>query len=538
MTDQLRSHCLSLRRVAGEQPERLALIDGDVQVSYAELLSGAQAAQGWLFSQGLLEQPLLAIVAEASRRSIELVLAAIDLGLPIGFVHPRLHPAERQRLLASFQCTRAAILLDDSALPPSAGAAAWREAATGNAAPGKRAPSTQEILEARAASLTAATGASLAPDELWRCWEAVLFTSGSTGAPKAVSLGSGQILAAVRASERNLGWLDQDRWLLSLPVAHVGGLSILLRCLAAAATVVLPAPGSGLDLGRLTSAAERHAVSLMSVVPTQLELISGWRPPASLRAALVGGAAARPATLAQARRDGFPTLTTYGATEACSQIATQALGSPLREDGAVGGAVADTEIRIVDGRIRVRGPQLMRGYLAPSTQLASSASREPASHASASREASLLRLAEPSGVTDDGWLVTSDLGELTADGWLRVLGRLDDVIITGGENVHPAEVEQVLLEHPSVTACVVAGVEDPKFGQLVGALLEGPEPGADQRARQILEFCAQRLAPHKRPRVLAWAEHLPQLPSGKLDRTSAQRALNAFARNTTRTRTR
>src|SRR5690606_37833132 len=142
MTDQLRSHCLSLRRVAGEQPERLALIDGDVQVSYAELLSGAQAAQGWLFSQGLLEQPLLAIVAEASRRGIELVLAAIDLGLPIGFVHPRLHPAERQRLLASFQCTRAAILLDDSALPPSAGAAAWREAATGNAAPGKRAPST------------------------------------------------------------------------------------------------------------------------------------------------------------------------------------------------------------------------------------------------------------------------------------------------------------------------------------------------------------------------------------------------------------
>lgn len=471
-----RSASLSLGRVAGEGLTEIALIDGDQLVSYAELLDGARGAQAWLAAQGLLDAPILASVAEASRRQIELVLAAIDLGLPIAFVHPRLHPAERLALLSEFERTRQAPVLDASTLPR----AGWQ--ARGASPP----PQTREMHQ-----------------EAWKRWEAVLFTSGSTGAPKGVLLGAEQFLAAARASEENLGWQKNDRWLLSLPVAHVGGLSIVLRCLAARRTVVLPEPGAGLDLSRLTRAVERHQVSLMSLVPTQLEKLADWAPPASLRAALIGGAAARLETLERARRSGIPTLTTYGATEACSQLATQPVGSPMRADGAVGPAVARTRIEIRDGRIAASGPQLMRGYLPRGN--ATSAPTLEAAHG-----------------LDSGWLVTSDAGELTEDGWLRVLGRIDDVIITGGENVHPTEVEARLLECPFVSQALVAGVPDPTFGQVVAALLVGEAA----READFKAFCAT-LAPHRRPRRWRWVEHLPQLPNGKPDRRRVARLLDA-----------
>ncbi|MEZ4232953.1 MAG: long-chain fatty acid--CoA ligase [Polyangiaceae bacterium] len=455
------SASLSLGRVAGEGAHEIALIDGDQLVTYAELLAGARAAQGWLAAQGLLDAPLLASVAEASRRHIELVLGAVDLGLPIAFVHPRLHPAERAKLLNGFEHTRAAPVLDASTLPSSG----WEAAGS---APHPQEPSTTEA---------------------WRRWQAVLFTSGSTGAPKGVLLGAEQFLAAARASEKNLGWMAGDRWLLSLPVAHVGGLSIVLRCLAARKTVVLPESGSGLDLGRSTRAVERHRVSLMSLVPTQLEKLIDWRPPPSLRAALIGGAAARAETLRAARATGIPTLTTYGATEACSQLATQPLGSPLREDGAVGPAVAGTRLEIRAGRVAASGPQLMLGYLP---------------HGNSESDDNGL---------EDGWLVTGDAGELSPDGWLRVLGRVDDVIVTGGENVHPSEVEAQLLECPLVRQALVAGVPDDTFGQVVAALVVGD----DAREAEFLAFCAT-LAPHKRPRRWRWVAALPQLPNGKPDR--------------------
>ncbi|MEZ4369206.1 MAG: class I adenylate-forming enzyme family protein [Polyangiaceae bacterium] len=454
---------LSLGRVAGEQASRIALIDSDQPVSYGELWAGAQAAQGWLAAQGLLDAPLLASVAEASRRHIELVLAAIDLGLPIAFVHPRLHPAERHELLNGFPRTAMAPVLDASTLP----AGGWPKQGSAPLPQTSRAPR----------------------DEAWRRWEAVLFTSGSTGAPKGVLLGAEQFMAAADASQQNLGWLADDRWLLSLPVAHVGGLSIVLRCLAARRTVVLPEPGAGLDLGRLTRAVERQQVSLMSLVPTQLERLDGWAPPRSLRAALIGGAAARPETIARARARGIPTLTTYGATEACSQLATQPLGSALREDGAVGPAVAGTRLEIREGRIAALGPQLMRGYLPRGNDNIDGAGL----HA--------------------GWLVTSDAGELTEDGWLRVLGRIDDVIITGGENVHPTEVEAGLLKCSAVTHALVAGIPDPTFGQIVAALLVGDAA----READFTAYCLT-LAPHKRPRRWRWVERLPELPNGKPDR--------------------
>ncbi|MBX3185237.1 MAG: AMP-binding protein [Polyangiaceae bacterium] len=468
---------LSLTSAAREHPHGDALITPSGTLSFAALAAGAQRAAAWLEREGLLTSQLIALVASPDQRSIELTLACVDLGIPLAFVHPRLSEGERAALLERFVATRSAPLI----IPP----ADW-----GSAHP-------------RAVTQVTTAGARGVAS-----FHALLFTSGSSGAPKAVELGAEQFLAAAWASAENLGWITDDRWLLSLPLAHVGGLSVVLRCLTARRAVVLPPPGSGLDAQRLARAVEGERVSLMSLVPTQLGKLLDWRPPPSLRAALIGGAAAPPTLLARARAARIPTLTTYGATEACSQIATEPFSSELRraaprEDGAVGKPVARTAVEIRDGLIAVRGPQLMRGY-APEQN----------------------RQTPQTKNLEAGWLVTSDRGELTRDGWLRVFGRADCVIITGGENVHPMEVEQLLLLHPAVEACAVVGVPDEMFGQRVAALLVG-EPEQEASLRAYLE---QALAPHRRPRVMRWASALPALPSGKTDRQRVMAQLEAAAR--------
>ncbi len=465
---------LSLTSAAREHPHGDALLTPSGTLSFAALAAGAERAAAWLAREGLLGGELIALVASAEQRSIELTLACVDRGIPLAFVHPRLTEAERAPLLERFSATRSAPLIIP---PPDWGG--------GQITPGVT---------------TGTRGVA--------SFHALLFTSGTSGAPKAVELGPEQLLAAARASADHLGWETDDRWLLSLPLAHIGGLSVVLRCLTARRAVVLPPPGSGLDAERLARAAEEARVSLMSLVPTQLSQLLDWRPPPSLRAALIGGAAAPTALLARARAAHIPTLTTYGATEACSQIATEPFSpdlrrTPPREDGAVGKPVAGTAVEIHDGLIAVRGPQLMRGY-APEQN----------------------RQTPQTRIQDDGWFVTSDRGELTQDGWLRVFGRADDVIITGGENVHPMEVEQLLLLHPAVEACAVVGIPDELFGQRVAALLVG-EPAQEASLRAYLE---QALAPHRRPRLMRWAQALPALPSGKTDRRRVLAQLEAAAR--------
>jgi o-succinylbenzoate---CoA ligase len=302
-----------------------------------------------------------------------------------------------------------------------------------------------------------------------------------------------------------MGSEADDVWLASLPLAHVGGLALVLRALAQGCGLAVPPEPV---VAALDGTIRRHRVTHLSLVPTQLrrwlDLRGDAPPPGSLRCVLVGGAACPPELLTRARAHGLPVRATYGLTEACSQVATADAATPL---GSVGLPLAGLQIRIQEpdagsaasgriGRILVRGPTLFLGYLG-----------DDAATADALR---------------DGWLWTRDLGRLDEDGRLWVVGRLDDVIVTGGENVDPVEVEAVLEDHPDVQEAAVVAAPDAEWGQLVVACIV-PRPGANPTLDGLREHCASRLAKYKCPRRLLIVEHLPRTGMGKV-RRSALRA--------------
>ncbi len=455
---------LSILRAAAEEPDRTALIAGGRASTFAELAAEVRGAIGWLQRRGVdASTPRAALVGASTRETLVLVYALAEYGVPMVLVHPRSTAADRRRFLAE---TGTGIVLDpaDLELAPGGDGGGFVPLALDGETP-----------------------------------LAVVQTSGTGGRPKGVVLSRRAFAAAAAASAENLGWRDDDRWLLSLPVAHVGGLSIVTRCLAARRTVVAE-PLPRFDPAAAARLVERRRITLLSLVPTMLRRLldlEGWRPPERLRAILVGGAAVPPALLDRAADRGWPVLVTYGLTEACSQVATQRYGTVPR-GGRGAEPVAGMEVRIRGGVIELRGPSLLSGYLPPP--------------------------AEPF-LTADGWFRTGDLGELersgaSAAGRLHVLGRADEVIVTGGENVHPLEVEQALEEHPAILAACVFGVDDPEWGQVVAAALVAARRLGD---RELRSFLAARLAPHQRPRRVARLDELPRTALGKPDRARAAR---------------
>jgi len=317
---------------------------------------------------------------------------------------------------------------------------------------------------------------------------AVLYTSGTTGTPRAAILTRSALLASAAASEANMGWRDDDCWLLCMPLAHVGGLSIVSRCLLARQCVAL---AETFDPAGLPRFMEHAQVTLLSCVPTMLMrlLDHGWTPPSTLRAVLLGGAPASRELLHRASANRVPVLVTYGFTEACSQVATTPYA--LRHEPCaygVGKALPGIEVRSRNGHLEVRGPVLMAGYW----------NERP--------------------LRSDEWFDTGDLGSIDAEGFIRVDARRQDLIITGGENVYPVEVENVLEECPGVLAAAVFGMSDELWGQAVIAAIVAKRSAAMEIA--LRAHMVAHLAPHKRPRRLFFVERLPHTRAGKLDRAA------------------
>ena len=317
---------------------------------------------------------------------------------------------------------------------------------------------------------------------------AVLYTSGTTGRARGAVLTRSALVASADASTANLGWHDDDCWLLTMPVARVGGLSIVTRCLAARrAVAVAPA----FDAALLPQWIARHRATQLSLVPTMLTFMldahPGWAPPEHLRVLLLGGAAASDKLLARAAERRLPIVITYGCTETCSQVV--ATPYDMRFNAAACGAgrpLPGVQLRVDDGRIQVRGPMLMAGYLG----------EEP--------------------LAPGAWFDTGDLGELDAQGFVHLHARRADLIVTGGENVYPAEVERVLEGCPGIEAAAVFGIADETWGQTVAAaLVAGPQPPSDDA---LLDHLGQWLAPHKRPRRICFVPSLQITAAGKLDR--------------------
>ncbi|NMO19159.1 o-succinylbenzoate--CoA ligase [Pyxidicoccus fallax] len=356
-----------------------------------------------------------------------------------------------------------------------------------------------EPLESFAASTSSPTCEPLAETAS----RVILFTSGTTGRPKGAVLTEGNFRASAKASAANLGEHPAPRWLGTLPLFHVGGLAMLTRTAYEGGCLVLH---DRFDADAVNRAIDSEGISHASLVATTLERVldaRGDRPvPPSFRLALIGGGPVPLPLLERARKAGLLALQTYGLTEACSQATTE---RPTESDGRTAGPpLPGTEVRIVgvdgtargpgeEGDIEVRGPTVMAGYW-----------RRPDATAEALR---------------DGWLRTKDLGVLDARGRLTVLSRRTDLIVRGGENIYPAEVEAVLANHPAIQEAAVVGVPDARWGEVPMAFLT-QRPGQPRPDAETLSaWCRQSLAGFKTPARFTWVDALPRNAMGKVERT-------------------
>ena len=326
----------------------------------------------------------------------------------------------------------------------------------------------------------------------------VVSTSGSTGTPKGALLPVSALTSSVAATEVRLG--GPGRWLLALPAQHIAGLQVLLRSVVAGTEPVVLDLRGGFDVATFVEATEQLGSGrrYTSVVPTQLVRLladpGGLDALRSYDAVLVGGAATSIRDLAAAQAGRVPVVTTYGMSETCGGCVYD--GRPL--DGVT--------VRIDDdGRVLLGGPVVARGYRSR-------------------RE--LTRDAFPSSARGREFR-TDDLGAFSDDGVLRLLGRADDVLVTGGMKVAPFEVEQVLAAHPAVRECVVVGVPDAEWGQRVVAVVVAADSTHPPVLAELRTAVLRTLTPAAAPRGLVVVDALPLRGPGKPDREAAARLAEA-----------
>ena len=317
---------------------------------------------------------------------------------------------------------------------------------------------------------------------------AIMNTSATTGQFKSVPLRWGQIRAHVQASKEVLGKTEQDNWLMVLPLFHVSGLSILLRSLYnGTAVTILPK----YDKAQVLKLIESENINMMSLVPTILTQLEPSITHHKLRVILLGGEFIPMALIDACEKKSLPIYKTYGMTETFSQSVTfSVLDYPHKRD-SVGKPLPGMQVRIDKpdadgvGEIHLTGPLVMTGYI----------DKEPI----------------------DGDLNTDDIGYVDKDGFVYILNRRKDLIISGGENIYPKELEDLVYTLPSVKECAVVPVPDPKWGQ-VPALFVAFHDGESMTADAILSFMTKSLAKYKVPKYVKILPALPRNGTGKIVR--------------------
>lgn len=334
----------------------------------------------------------------------------------------------------------------------------------------------------------------------------IVHTSGTSGKPKGAVLNYGNVFHSAMASAYRIGHLPDDRWLCVLPLFHVGGLSIFIRALLYGITVDLY---EKFDVDTINQALTHEDISLISLVPTMLYRLldartEAWNP--NLRLVLLGGAATNAELMQRCIAEGIPVATTYGLSEASSQVATTLPGDAATKPGTVGKPLMFTQVKVVDdvgkaqavgkyGEILVKSPTVMQAYY---------------SNPDATAEA-----------LQDGWLHTGDIGYLDEDGDLWLVQRRSDLIVTGGENVYPAEVEAALRQHPAIAEVAVVGIPDPEWGQTVAAAIVTTNKQTLSE-HDIEQFVREHLAGYKIPRLIKFVDALPLTGSGKIQRKAVR----------------
>jgi O-succinylbenzoic acid--CoA ligase len=465
---------------ASVTPDQVALIADDVQITYAALAQQVNDYQYRLASIGVRAGQHIGVLLPNSPDAVALIHALAGMRAVIVPLNLRLAPDEMHWQLRQANCE---MLLCTSETQPQAIAIEidLPVHSINKIVPSDKPPTLQSV------DLNAT--------------QAIVFTSGTSGNPKGVEITFGNHFYSAMASAYRLGLNPDDRWLSILPLYHVGGLAVIFRSTLYGITTVLH---DTFDIEIIQHSFDHQKITIISLVPTMLYrmLEADVRWPDSLRLILLGGAAASPALLERAWSLALPVATTYGLTEATSQEATATLQQARRKPGSVGKPLLFISVRVVNengepmpageyGEVQVKGPTVMKGYY-----------NNPA--------ANNERL-------KGGWLSTGDIGYLDDDGDLWLIQRRSDLIVSGGENVYPAEIEQLLSTHPAVKVISVVGIDDAEWGQRVVAavVLQG---GATLDVDALIAYGREHLAGYKLPKQIQFVDKLPQTASGKIQR--------------------
>ncbi len=484
-----------VERGAARAPEAVyavSLVDGRVQ-RYGELAAACRAVGALLRSHGLRAGDTVSLVMPNGLQTLQVLLGAMHAGMIVNPVNLLSQPEQMRYVLGHSDCKAVCVAPEWEARVRALIAGLDRAVAVIVAEPDGTA-----LIEAQAAARADTEPPSPAAVAL------LMYTSGTTGVPKGVMLTQANLAANAHAISAEHALVASDRVLAVLPLYHINAFAVtMLAPLAHGGSLAMPARFSAAQFW-----AQAAGCSWINVVPTMISYLLEGAAPARAQTASIRFCRSASAALPPEHHRAFETkfgigiIETMGLTETVAPAFSNPLEPALRKLGSVGRA-SGCEARVIDaalqpvaddttGELAIRGPNVMIGYY----------KNDEATRAS---------------FTPDGWLRTGDLGHRDADGFFFVTGRIKELIIKGGENIAPREIDETLLAHPAVLDAAAVGIPDPHYGQEIMACVVLRD-GAACSIDELRAFCLERLGRYKTPKVLRFVDALPRGPSGKVQR--------------------
>ncbi|MCC4515426.1 o-succinylbenzoate--CoA ligase [Limosilactobacillus reuteri] len=465
-----------LLKQAATQPNQIAIDDGNERLSFAELKKQVEVLVGKI--DHLNPGSRVGILATNTLMSYKLSLAIMCSGRTIVWLNWRLAGEELERQIKD---SGLQLCLVENSL--------WRSGMT------------DPFKSYSAFLITSADPGELIPVFKSNWVASIMYTSGTTGRPKGVLQTFGNHFYSAVSSALNLGLSSADKWLCVAPIFHISGFSIIMRGLIYGMTVRLVEKFRAEELERILA---NETVTIMSVVPFMLKKLiqqqnkTNTHYNSAFRCMLLGGGTIDRETLEACLQRSIPVVQCYGMTETCSQIVALLSADALLKLGSVGQPLFSTQLKLSkDGEILLKTPALTPGYLNLPDKL-------------------------PSKMID-GWYRTGDIGHLDKEGYLYIDGRADEMLISGGENIFPQEVEQIYQRYPQINEVAVVGQNDSVWGQVPVAFVV-----SDRRLSptKLINYGYEHLARYKVPQHYIFVSELPKNASGKIRRFMLREKLN------------
>ena len=465
-----------LLKQAATQPNQIAIDDGNERLSFAELKKQVEVLVGKI--DHLNPGSRVGLLATNTLMSYKLALAIMCSGRTIVWLNWRLAGEELERQIKD---SGLQLCLVENSL--------WRSGMT------------NPFKSYSAFLITNADPGELIPVFKSDWVASIMYTSGTTGKPKGVLQTFGNHFYSAVSSALNLGLSSADKWLCVAPIFHISGFSIIMRGLIYGMTVRLVEKFRAEEIERILA---NETITIMSVVPFMLKKLiqqqnkTNTHYNSAFRCMLLGGGTIDRETLEICLQRSIPVVQCYGMTETCSQIVALRSVDALLKLGSVGQPLFSTQLKLSkDGEILLKTPALTPGYLNLPNKL-------------------------PSKMID-GWYRTGDIGHLDKEGYLYIDGRADEMLISGGENIFPQEVEQVYQRYPQINEVAVVGQNDSVWGQVPVAFVV-----SDRRlsTTKLMNYGYEHLARYKVPQHYIFVSELPKNASGKIRRFMLREKLN------------